>query len=101
MFSIENQRTRGTARWIEFLSIFKNEIEFREGQRHHNADAMSRRPCGEDCKWCKEWTKAEQVISVAVETDVSIASPVEFVEEQTDSLQAEQNEAEGTTEHCL
>ena len=62
---------------------------------------MSRRPCGEGCKWCKEWTKAEKVISVAVETDVSIASPVEFVEEQTESPQAEQNEVEGTAEHCF
>ena len=35
------------ARWIEFLSPFEYEIEYREGQRHHNADAMLRRPCGE------------------------------------------------------
>ena len=89
------------ARWIEFLSRFEYEIEYREGQRHHNADAMLRRPCGESCKWCKEWKKAEQVISVAVQTDVSIARPVEFVEEQTKSPLAEQNEAKGTTERCL
>ena len=46
-------------------------------------------PCYEDlvvsCKWSKEWKKAEQVISIAVQTDVSIAKPVEFVEEQTKS----------------
>ena len=39
------------------------------------------------------------MISVAVRTDVLIASPVQFVE--AESPQAEQNEAEGTTEHCL
>ena len=41
------------------------------------------------------------MISVALQTDVSIVTPLEFVEEQTESPQAEQNEAEGTTEHCL
>ena len=29
------------ARWTEFLSPFEYEIEYREGQRHSNADAMS------------------------------------------------------------
>ena len=76
-----NEPKAQLARWIEFLSPFEYEIECREGQRHHNADAMSRRPCGEGCKWCKEWTKAEQVISIAVQTVVSISSLVEFVEE--------------------
>lgn len=33
------------ARWIEFLSPFEYEIEYREGQRHANADTISRRPC--------------------------------------------------------
>ena len=41
------------------------------------------------------------MISVALQTDVSIVTPLEFVEEQTESPQAEQNEAEGTTEHAL
>ena len=41
------------------------------------------------------------MISVALQTDVSIASPVEFDEEQTESPQAELNEEEGTTKHCL
>ena len=41
------------ASWIEFLSPFDYETEYREGQRHNNADAMSRRPCTEGCKWCK------------------------------------------------
>ena len=91
------------ARWIEFLSPFEYEIEYREGQRHHNADAMSQRPCGEGCKWCKEWKIAEKRMSVAVQTEVSMARPDEFVTEKAGSPQVEQNEAEpssATTEHC-
>ena len=89
------------ARWMELLSSFEYEIKYREGQRQHNADAMSRRPCGEGCNWCKKWKKAEQLISVAVHTNASFARPVEFVEERTQGPQAEQNKAEGTTKHCL
>ena len=29
------------ARWIEFLSTFDFEIQYRPGQRHQNADALS------------------------------------------------------------
>ena len=32
------------APWIEFLSAFHFEIQYRAGQRHQNADALSRRP---------------------------------------------------------
>ena len=32
------------ARWIEFLSPLEYEIEYREGERHTNADVMSRIP---------------------------------------------------------
>ena len=38
------------ARWIEFMSFFSYEIEYRAGQRHQNADALSRRPCNDGCK---------------------------------------------------
>ena len=43
------------------------------------------------------------MISVAVQTEVSIAKPDEFAEEQTGSPSAVQNEPESssaTTEHC-
>ena len=92
------------ARWIEFLSPFEYEIEYREGQRHTNADAMSRRSCSEGCKWCKEWKKAEQLISVAVETEISISKTEELAEEEADSTQVERSDTEpssATGEHCL
>ena len=92
------------ARWIEFLSVFTFGIEYREGQRHQNADAMSRRPCNDGCKWCKEWKKVEQVVSVAVQTDVSQARSDEFVKEQTEILHDKRGGAElssAATEHCF
>ena len=91
-------------RWIEFLSPFEYEIEYREGQRHTNADAMSRRPCSEGCKWCKERKKAEQLISVALQTELSISKTEELAEEEADSTQVEKSDGEpssATGEHCL
>ena len=49
------------APWIEFLSAFHFEIQYRAGQRHQNADALSRRPCDDRCKWCRGWKSQKQV----------------------------------------
>ena len=92
------------ASWIEFLSPFEYEIEYREGQRHTNADAMSRRPCSEGCKLCKEWKKAGYLISVVVQTEISISKTEELAEEEADSTQVGRSDAEpssATGEHCL
>ena len=89
------------ARWIEFLSTFEYEIEYREGQRHTNADAMSRRPSSEGCRWCKEWKKAEQLISVVVQTEISISKTEEFAEEEADSTQVERNKWKSMIEYCV
>ena len=90
------------ARWIEFMSSFSYEIEYRVGQRHQNADALSRRSCNDGCKWCKEWKRVEQMVSVAVQTDVSPAVCGEFVEEHREALPDKQCETELSvgTEHC-
>ena len=40
------------ARWIERLQEYDFKIEHRPGTSHRNADALSRRPCHEDCKHC-------------------------------------------------
>ena len=45
------------ARWIQILQEYDFQIIHRAGQKHGNADAMSRRPCSEDCKHC---TRAEK-----------------------------------------
>ena len=39
------------ARWLEFLSQFDLDLEYRPGKRHQNADGLSRRPC----KQCGRW----------------------------------------------
>lgn len=40
------------ARWIERLQEYDFASEHRSGSSHQNADALSRRPCSEDCKHC-------------------------------------------------
>ena len=69
LFSLREPQSR-TARWIEVLSVFHFDIEYREGHRHGNADDMSRCPnprarecageqnvaCG-PCKKCERRTE--------------------------------------------
>ncbi|GFS93394.1 retrovirus-related Pol polyprotein from transposon 412 [Trichonephila clavipes] len=40
------------ARWIQRLQEYDVEIRYRKGSAHGNADALSRRPCPENCKYC-------------------------------------------------
>ena len=41
------------ARWIEVMSSFGSEIEYRVCLQHYNVDALLRRPRNDGCKWCK------------------------------------------------
>lgn len=45
------------ARWLERLGQYDFEIKHRPGVLHGNADALSRRPCGDDCKQCTRLDK--------------------------------------------
>ena len=38
------------ARWIEILQRYQMKVEHRPGAKHGNADALSRRPCSEECQ---------------------------------------------------
>ncbi|GFX62377.1 retrovirus-related Pol polyprotein from transposon 297 [Trichonephila clavipes] len=40
------------ARWIQRLNEYYFDIRHRKGSSHGNADALSRRPCPEDCRHC-------------------------------------------------
>ncbi|UYV65170.1 K02A2.6-like, partial [Cordylochernes scorpioides] len=40
------------ARWLEKLQQYHFQIKHRPGRKHNNADALSRRPCG-DCEHCE------------------------------------------------
>ena len=48
LFSMKNPSGR-IARWIEILSGFDFEVQYRKGFRHQNADSMSRCPNPKDC----------------------------------------------------
>ena len=66
------------ARWIDYLSTFDFKIQYRQGQRHLNADALSRRPCDVRCKWCKGWKSQERASSVDVGVQTVMHVPVSY-----------------------
>jgi len=43
-----------TARWVQRLQEYNFKSEHRQGIRHTNADALSRRPCPEECSHCQK-----------------------------------------------
>ncbi|GBN58308.1 Retrovirus-related Pol polyprotein from transposon 297 [Araneus ventricosus] len=55
------------ALWIQRLQEYDFEIQHRKGTSHGNADALSRRPCKENCRQC---TNAEK--KFGMETDISV-----------------------------
>ncbi|GFV58470.1 retrovirus-related Pol polyprotein from transposon 17.6 [Trichonephila clavipes] len=54
------------ARWIQRLQKYDVEIRHRKGSAHGNADALSRRPCPESCKYCSRIEKKFGVIGPIV-----------------------------------
>ncbi|GFU82851.1 retrovirus-related Pol polyprotein from transposon 17.6 [Trichonephila clavipes] len=54
------------ARWIQRLQEYDVEICHRKGPAHGNADALSRRPCPESCKYCSRIEKKFGVIDPIV-----------------------------------
>ncbi|GFX74678.1 retrovirus-related Pol polyprotein from transposon 412 [Trichonephila clavipes] len=54
------------ARWIQRLQEYDVEIRHRKGSTHENADALSRRPCPESCKYCSRIEKKFGVIDSIV-----------------------------------
>ncbi|GFY00942.1 retrovirus-related Pol polyprotein from transposon 297 [Trichonephila clavipes] len=54
------------ARWIQRLKDYDIQIHYRKGSAHGNADALSRRPCPESCKYCLRIEKKFGVISPIV-----------------------------------
>lgn len=56
-----------TAHWLEHLQQYNFTIEHRLGEKHGNADALSRRPCLSDA--CKHCSKQEAKECEEVQTD--------------------------------
>jgi len=72
------------ARWIEQLQCYDFNIEHRKGTAHGNADALSRRPCQEDCRQC---TKAEHRFNVTIQhTKVCADNDIWIKDEQAQDL---------------
>lgn len=57
------------ARWIEQLQEYEFDIEHRNGRAHGNADALSRRPCFDECKYCLRQDEKEAVQLNVIRTD--------------------------------
>ena len=45
-------------RWLAVLQTFDFEIFHRAGKLHQNSDSLSRRPCEENCKYCRRREQA-------------------------------------------
>ena len=56
LFSLKEPKSR-IARWIEVLSSYDFEVEYRKGNHHGNADGMSRCPNPRDCQCSPERLK--------------------------------------------
>ena len=59
LFSLREPKGR-IARWIEILSAYHFEIEYRPGKKHTNADSLSRCPNPFECK-CSEYDDMENM----------------------------------------
>ena len=59
LFSLKEPKQR-ISRWIEILSAYNFSIEYRPGNKHGNADAMSRCPNPRDCT-CNESDNLESL----------------------------------------
>lgn len=74
------------ARWMEKLQQYNFEIRHRPGRVHKNADALSRRPCPENCKHCN---KIEQHEGAQVVRQLAIQESEEWSREQCRAEQLE------------
>ncbi|XP_058864420.1 uncharacterized protein LOC131706752 [Acipenser ruthenus] len=69
------------ARWIEQLQAFQYRIQHRAGEKHANADALSRRPCArEGCAHCSRKEEREAELSRRGEEQCRVAVSAERVD---------------------
>jgi hypothetical protein len=57
-----------TARWVQRLQEYNFTSEHRQGRKHTNEDALSRRPCAEECTHCQKVEQRANGLKVRVVT---------------------------------
>ena len=77
------------ARWLQKLQDCDFKVLHRAGRKHGNADAMSRRPCPEDCKHCTR-AQAKQDHSNECRVQRTTLKPDERSNRSPEDLQREQ-----------
>jgi hypothetical protein len=60
-----------TARWVQRLKEYSFTSEHRKRRKHNNADALSRRPCREECTHCHKFEARANVKQVRALTAVA------------------------------
>lgn len=76
------------ARWMERLQQYDFKIQHRPGRHHNNADALSRRPCGE-CKHCRKVDEREGTVDIRA---VTITQSEEWTAEKVRTAQQEDSD---------
>ncbi|KFM73011.1 hypothetical protein X975_03269, partial [Stegodyphus mimosarum] len=62
--AVEQQNPEGQiARWIQRLQEYDITIRYRKGSSHENADALSRRSCPENCRYCSSVETQYQLLN--------------------------------------
>ena len=66
------------ARWLAFIEQFQNSIEYRPGNRHINADGLSRLP--HPCKQCSHCDDdSEKTVVKSIDDDTPVKSLVRSI----------------------
>jgi RNase H-like domain found in reverse transcriptase len=51
------------ARWVDFSEQFHGDLVHRKGPSNSNADTLSRRPCGLECRQCVEHKTIVKIVT--------------------------------------
>jgi hypothetical protein len=75
-----------TARWIQRLQEYNFTSDHRQGRKHSNADALSQRPCQENCSHCHKVEDRAEITYIRAITTVAAAGwdPAALLTEQLD-----------------
>jgi hypothetical protein len=68
------------ARWLHELSQYDIQLVHRAGTKSMNVDALSRRPCSPDCKYCSRRELREE--QYALSAQIQVQQSLDWVEEQ-------------------